>query len=97
MQSLHQTNDDRYQGDLGSRTFRRDAPLCDVSLRRLQHPGFLKADGHNCRSMSPVGPYYSTGYKPVSLLASTKDVRAWPGGTGALKLGSNYAGGVVPQ
>ncbi|KAL8283128.1 hypothetical protein RQP46_005906 [Phenoliferia psychrophenolica] len=47
--------------------------------------------------MSPVGPYYSTGYKPVSLLCSTKDVRAWPGGTGALKLGSNYSGGVVPQ
>ena len=47
--------------------------------------------------MSPVGPYYSTGYKPVSLLASTKDVRAWPGGTGAMKLGANYAGGVVPQ
>jgi len=47
--------------------------------------------------MSPVGPYYSTGFKPVSLLASTRDVRAWPGGTGGYKLGANYAGGVVPQ
>ncbi|KAK4701709.1 branched-chain amino acid aminotransferase, partial [Phenoliferia sp. Uapishka_3] len=46
---------------------------------------------------SPVGPYFAAGFKPVSLLASTKDVRAWPGGTGAHKLGSNYAGGVVPQ
>lgn len=47
--------------------------------------------------MSPVGPYYKTGFKPVSLLATTEHVRAWPGGTGAFKLGSNYAGGVVPQ
>lgn len=46
---------------------------------------------------SPVGPYYKTGFKPVSLLASTKYVRAWPGGTGAFKLGANYATGVVPQ
>ncbi|KAM0790633.1 hypothetical protein ACM66B_004495 [Microbotryomycetes sp. NB124-2] len=45
----------------------------------------------------PVGPYYSTGFKPVKLLATAKDVRAWPGGTGGFKLGSNYAGGVVPQ
>ncbi|KAK4684284.1 branched-chain amino acid aminotransferase, partial [Tremellales sp. Uapishka_1] len=46
---------------------------------------------------SPVGPYYSTGFKPVSLLATTKFVRAGPGGTGAYKLGANYAPGVVPQ
>ncbi|KAI5480051.1 branched-chain-amino-acid aminotransferase [Pseudohyphozyma bogoriensis] len=45
----------------------------------------------------PVGPYYSTGFKPVKLLATTSDVRAWPGGTGAYKLGSNYTSGVVPQ
>jgi len=48
-------------------------------------------------SASPVGPYYSTGFKPVKLYATTKDVRAWPGGTGGYKLGSNYAAGVVPQ
>ncbi|GAA5823302.1 hypothetical protein JCM11251_007560 [Rhodosporidiobolus azoricus] len=47
--------------------------------------------------MSPVGPYYSTGFKPVKLYATTSDVRAWPGGTGGYKLGSNYAAGVVPQ
>jgi len=46
---------------------------------------------------SPVGPYYKTGFKPISLLATTKYVRAWPGGTGGYKLGSNYAGGIVPQ
>lgn len=37
---------------------------------------------------SPVGPYYPGGWKPVSLLSSTKDVRAWPGGTGAHKFGT---------
>ncbi|GAA6039876.1 hypothetical protein NBRC10512_002932, partial [Rhodotorula toruloides] len=36
-------------------------------------------------------------FKPVKLYATTKDVRAWPGGTGGYKLGSNYAAGVVPQ
>ncbi|GAA5885757.1 hypothetical protein JCM16303_006052 [Sporobolomyces ruberrimus] len=46
---------------------------------------------------SPVGPYYSTGFKPVKLLATTQYVRAAPGGTGSYKLGANYAGGVVPQ
>ncbi|ORY31822.1 aminotransferase [Naematelia encephala] len=46
---------------------------------------------------SPVGPYYATGFKPVSLLATTKYVRAWQGGTGSYKLGVNYAPGVVPQ
>jgi branched-chain amino acid aminotransferase len=35
---------------------------------------------------SPVGPYYKTGFKPVSLLATTHDVRAWPGGTGGYKV-----------
>ncbi|KAM0755584.1 branched-chain amino acid aminotransferase II [Meredithblackwellia eburnea MCA 4105] len=47
--------------------------------------------------MSPVGPYYKAGFKAVKLLATTQDVRAFPGGTGSYKLGSNYAGGVVPQ
>ncbi|GAA5841192.1 hypothetical protein JCM9279_000572 [Rhodotorula babjevae] len=47
--------------------------------------------------MSPVAKYYASGAKPVSLLASTKDVRAWPGGSGAYKLGANYAPCVAPQ
>ncbi|KAK1925683.1 putative branched-chain-amino-acid aminotransferase 2 [Papiliotrema laurentii] len=46
---------------------------------------------------SPVGPYYASGFKPVQLLATTKYVRAAPGGTGGYKLGANYAPGVVPQ
>ena len=39
----------------------------------------------------PVGPYFASGFKPVSLLADPKLVRAWPGGTGYTKMGSNYA------
>lgn len=46
---------------------------------------------------SPVGPYYATGFKPVALQATTKYVRAAPGGTGSYKLGANYSPGVLPQ
>lgn len=46
---------------------------------------------------SPVGPYYSTGFKPVSLEATDYAVRAWPGGVGDKKLGANYAPCVKPQ
>lgn len=46
---------------------------------------------------SPVGPYYKTGFKPVSLEADPDKVRAWPGGTGQYKLGGNYAPGIKPQ
>ncbi|KAI8393315.1 branched-chain amino acid aminotransferase [Radiomyces spectabilis] len=45
----------------------------------------------------PVGPYYSTGFKAVSLLATSDYVRAWPHGTGDTKVGGNYAPGVLPQ
>lgn len=41
--------------------------------------------------LCPVGPYYSTGFKPVNLLADPTYVRAWPGGCGYTKMGSNYA------
>lgn len=46
---------------------------------------------------SPVGPYYKTGFSAVSLYASKKYVRAWPGGTGDSKIGGNYAPGIRPQ
>ncbi|CEP07150.1 hypothetical protein [Parasitella parasitica] len=46
---------------------------------------------------SPVGPYFSTGFQAVSLLASTDYVRAWPNGTGDSKVGGNYAPCVLPQ
>ncbi|KOS22717.1 Branched-chain-amino-acid aminotransferase [Escovopsis weberi] len=46
---------------------------------------------------SPVGLYYPTGLKAVSLEATNYAVRAWPGGVGDKKLGANYAPCVVPQ
>ncbi len=36
----------------------------------------------------PVGPYYPTGFKPITLLADPKCIRAAPGGCGAFKMGS---------
>jgi branched-chain amino acid aminotransferase len=48
---------------------------------------------------SPVGPYYPAGFKPVALHGTTPDeyIRAAPGGTGAFKVGANYAVTVLPQ
>ncbi|KAK9474788.1 branched-chain amino acid aminotransferase II [Dipodascopsis tothii] len=46
---------------------------------------------------SPVGPYYPTGMKAVSLEATDYAVRAWPGGVGDKKLGANYAPGTRIQ
>jgi len=45
---------------------------------------------------SPVGPYYKTGFKPVSLYADSKNARAWPGGAARYKLGGNYAPTMLP-
>eukprot|EP00730_Choanoeca_flexa_P013902 TRINITY_DN5854_c0_g1_i2.p1 TRINITY_DN5854_c0_g1~~TRINITY_DN5854_c0_g1_i2.p1 ORF type:complete len:414 (+),score=76.41 TRINITY_DN5854_c0_g1_i2:80-1321(+) len=47
--------------------------------------------------MSPCGPYYSTGFKPVSLYADPVNVRSWPGGVGDTKGGCNYAPTIAPQ
>ncbi|KAH3765913.1 branched-chain amino acid aminotransferase [Pelomyxa schiedti] len=47
--------------------------------------------------LSPVGPYYPTGWKAVKLLCSDgKYCRAWPGGTGFTKCGGNYAPTILP-
>jgi branched-chain amino acid aminotransferase len=46
---------------------------------------------------SPVGPYYRTGFKAITLEATNYAVRAWPGGVGDKKLGANYAPCIVPQ
>ncbi|PSN40393.1 Branched-chain-amino-acid aminotransferase [Blattella germanica] len=41
--------------------------------------------------LCPVGSYFSgTGENPVSLLADPRFTRAWPGGCGDKKMGSNY-------
>eukprot|EP00912_Choanoflagellata_sp_UC4_P001515 UC4_evm1s958 len=47
--------------------------------------------------LSPVGPYYKEGFKPVTLLADTVNVRAWPGGAGDTKIGGNYGPTILPQ
>ena len=47
--------------------------------------------------MSPSGPYFPQGLRPVSLLAVSENVRAWPGGTGGHKVGGNYSPGFLPQ
>lgn len=47
--------------------------------------------------LSPVGPYYATGVKPVALEANPARVRAWPGGIGDAKLGANYGPAILPQ
>lgn len=44
-----------------------------------------------------MGPYYPSGFKAISLWATTEQVRAWPGGFGDAKLGANYAPCVVAQ
>ncbi|MCL4152803.1 UNVERIFIED_CONTAM: hypothetical protein GTU68_044973 [Idotea baltica] len=40
--------------------------------------------------LSPTGPYFSTGFNAISLLADPQYVRAWPGGCGYTKMGANY-------
>ncbi|BFZ04297.1 hypothetical protein BsWGS_07336 [Bradybaena similaris] len=47
--------------------------------------------------VGPVGPYFPTGMKPVSLLADPAYVRAWPGGCGMYKMGSNYGPTIAIQ
>jgi branched-chain amino acid aminotransferase len=47
--------------------------------------------------LSPVGPYYATGFAPVSLYAETRFIRAAPGGTGSFKVGANYGPTIMPQ
>lgn len=47
--------------------------------------------------MSPVGPYFKTGLRPVTLFLDEHHVRAWPGGVGQYKIGGNYAPTLLPQ
>jgi branched-chain amino acid aminotransferase len=41
--------------------------------------------------LSPSGPYFPEGFKPIKIYVSDKYVRATPGGTGFAKTGGNYA------
>lgn len=43
----------------------------------------------------PVGPYFKGGMKPTNFLVSEYD-RAAPNGTGAIKVGGNYASSLLP-
>lgn len=46
---------------------------------------------------SPSGPYFATGFEPVSIGLVRDYHRAGPGGTGAAKTGGNYAASLLPQ
>lgn len=45
--------------------------------------------------LSPVGPYYKGGFKPVRIWISDEYVRSAPGGTGEAKTGGNYAASLL--
>ena len=47
--------------------------------------------------VSPVGPYFKGGLKPISLKVSDNFHRAAPGGSGGVKAIGNYAPGMVPS
>lgn len=44
--------------------------------------------------VTPVGPYFKTGFKPVSLVVEEEVDRAAPQGVGDVKVGGNYAAGL---
>lgn len=45
--------------------------------------------------VSPVGPYFKAGFKPVDMLLTRMYDRAAPNGTGNVKAGGNYAAGLL--
>lgn len=47
--------------------------------------------------VTPVGPYYKAGFKPIDVLVERDSDRAAPLGTGHIKVGGNYAGSLVGQ
>ncbi|NMB80663.1 MAG: branched-chain amino acid aminotransferase, partial [Ignavibacteria bacterium] len=47
--------------------------------------------------LSPVGPYYPEGFKPVPILVTDKYVRAVRKGMGEAKTAGNYAAGMLAQ
>jgi branched-chain amino acid aminotransferase len=44
--------------------------------------------------VTPVGPYFKTGFKPVNLIVEDHVDRAAPEGVGDVKVGGNYAAGL---
>jgi branched-chain amino acid aminotransferase len=47
--------------------------------------------------LSPVGPYYAEGIKPVKIMVADQHVRAVEGGMGDAKTGGNYAASLRAQ
>ncbi len=47
--------------------------------------------------LSPVGPYYPEGFKPVPIMVTDKYVRAAAKGVGACKCAGNYAASLMAQ
>ncbi|CAI5981809.1 unnamed protein product [Closterium sp. NIES-64] len=47
--------------------------------------------------LSPVGPYFPSGLKPIRLLVDQEHARAFPGGVGDKKVAGNYAPTILPQ
>lgn len=45
--------------------------------------------------LSPVGPYFKTGFKPVGIYVEDKLVRSVVGGVGDIKTGGNYAASLM--
>ena len=45
--------------------------------------------------LSPVGPYFNSGFTPVAVYICRDYVRAAPGGTGHVKAGGNYAASLL--
>lgn len=46
--------------------------------------------------VSPVGPYFKEGFKPTPMAIMRGYDRAAPLGTGTIKVGGNYAAGMIP-
>ena len=46
--------------------------------------------------VTPVGPYFKEGFKPVDMMICREFDRAAPLGTGHIKVGGNYAGSMNP-
>ncbi len=60
--------------------------------------GVKPADNYKLLIMlSPVGPYYPQGFKPVPIMATDKYVRAVRKGMGNCKAAGNYAGSLLAQ
>lgn len=45
--------------------------------------------------VTPVGPYFKEGFKPVNMMISRQYDRAAPNGTGHIKVGGNYAASLI--